>query len=248
VIFPYSPVFCALGSSIMDIVHVYEASRRMTMIEPFTGRAAVDREAFNSIVRELKEQAERELQTEGLNPQDAVYTLELDMLYGGLIQPKRTATPGLFLKSEEDVWAFYKRFEQEFSEAFSPLIVNLPGGVYIETFILKAIVLSHKVELVARELHGRESEAARKGSRSAYWPENKTWMETPVYDQDRLLPGNEVSGPAILESEYTTVVIPPQMMYRVDAYGLGIMSSASESSRLTNNVAAPGAAHSGKAQ
>ncbi len=225
VIFPYSPVFCALGSSIMDIVHVYEASRRMTMIEPFTGRAAVDREAFNSIVRELKEQAERELQTEGLNPQDAVYTLELDMLYGGLIQPKRTATPGLFLKSEEDVWAFYKRFEQEFSEAFSPLIVNLPGGVYIETFILKAIVLSHKVELVARELHGRESEAARKGSRSAYWPENKTWMETPVYDQDRLLPGNEVSGPAILESEYTTVVIPPQMMYRVDAYGLGIMSA-----------------------
>jgi N-methylhydantoinase A/acetophenone carboxylase len=51
-------------------------------------------------------------------------------------------------------------------------------------------------------------------------------METPVYDQDRLLPGNEVIGPAILESEYTTVVIPPQMMYRVDAYGLGIMSAA----------------------
>jgi N-methylhydantoinase A/oxoprolinase/acetone carboxylase beta subunit len=225
VIFPYSPVFCALGSSIMDIVHVYEASRRMTMIEPFTGKAAVDREAFNSVVRELKEQAEQELLTEGLNPQDAVYTLELDMLYGGLIQPKRTATPGLFLKSEEDVWAFYKRFEQEFSEAFSPLIVNLPGGVYIETFILKAIVPSHKVELVARELRGREPEAARKGSRSAYWPESKTWMETPVYDQDRLLSGNEVSGPAILESEYTTVVIPPQMMYRVDAYGLGIMSA-----------------------
>jgi N-methylhydantoinase A/oxoprolinase/acetone carboxylase beta subunit len=37
VIFPYSPVFCALGSSIMDIVHVYESSRRMTFIEPFTG-------------------------------------------------------------------------------------------------------------------------------------------------------------------------------------------------------------------
>ncbi len=162
VIFPYSPVFCALGSSIMDIVHVYESSRRMTMIEPFTGKAVVDREAFNSVVRELKEQAEQELLSEGLNPQDVVYVLELDMLYGGLIQPKRTATPGLFLKSEEDVWDFYKRFEQEFSEAFSPLIVNLPGGVYIETFILKAIVPSHKVDLVARELHGRDPEAARK--------------------------------------------------------------------------------------
>ncbi len=248
VIFPYSPVFCALGSSIMDIVHVYESSRRMTMIEPFTGKAVVDREAFNSLVRGLKEQAEQELLTEGLNPQDAVYVLELDMLYGGLIQPKRTATPGLFLKSEEDVWAFYKRFEQEFSEAFSPLIVNLPGGVYIETFILKAIVPSHKVDLVARELHGRDPEAARKDSRPAYWPGIKGWMETPVYHQDQLLPGNEVAGPAILESEYTTVVIPPEMMYRVDTYGLGIMSSATAPIRLANDAAASSAAHSGKTQ
>ena len=248
VIFPYSPVFCALGSSIMDIVHVYEASRRMTMIEPVTGKAVIDREAFNSVVRELKAQAEQELLTEGLNPQDAVYALELDMLYGGLIQPKRTATPGLFLNSEEDVWAFYKEFEQEFSESFSPLIVNLPGGVYLETFILKAIVPSHKVDLVARELHGRDPQAARKGSRSAYWPEIKAWMETPVYNEDRLLPGNEITGPAILESEYTTVVIPPQVMYRVDAYGLGIMSSASGSSRLADDAAASSVAHSVKAQ
>ncbi|HLI05299.1 MAG TPA: hydantoinase/oxoprolinase family protein [Ktedonobacteraceae bacterium] len=237
VIFPYSPVFCALGSSIMDIVHVYESSHRMTMIEPFTGKAVVDREAFNSVVRELKEQAEQELLAEGLNPQDAVYTLELDMLYGGLIQPKRTATPGLFLKDEDDVWAFYKRFEQEFSEAFSPLIVNLPGGVYIETFILKAIVPSHKVELVAQELNGPEPDAARKGSRPAYWPGQKAWVETPVYDQNRLLPGNEVIGPAILESEYTTVVIPPQMKYRVDAYGLGIMSEVGELARQAHGVA-----------
>jgi len=248
VIFPYSPVFCALGSSIMDIVHVYEASRRMTMIEPFTGKAIVDREAFNSIVRDLKEQAEQELMTEGLNPQDAVYVLELDMLYGGLIQPKRTATPGLFLRNEEDVWAFYKRFEQEFSEAFSPLIVNLPGGVYIETFILKAIVPSHKMELVARELHGRDPEAARKGSRSAYWPGIKAWIETPVYNQDKLLPGNEVAGPAILESEYTTVVIPPQMMYRIDTYGLGIMSAATAPIRHANDAVASSATHSDKTQ
>jgi len=248
VIFHYSPVFCALGSSITDIVRVYESSRRMTIIVPFTGKAIVDREAFNSIVRDLKEQAEQELMTEGLNPQDAVYVLELDMLYGGLIQPKRTATPGLFLRNEEDVWTFYKRFEQEFSESFSPLIVNLPGGVYIETFILKAIVPSHKMELVARELHGRDPEAARKGSRSAYWPGIKAWIETPVYNQDKLLPGNEVAGPAILESEYTTVVIPPQMMYRIDTYGLGIMSAATAPIRHANDAVASSATHSDKTQ
>jgi len=217
------------------------------MIEPFTGKAVVDQDAFNTIVRELKEQAEQELLTEGLDPQDAVYVLELDMLYGGLIQPKRTATPGLFLRNEDDVWAFYQRFEQEFSEAFSPLIVNLPGGVYIETFILKAIVPSHKVELVAMELHGADPEAARKGNRSAYWPAIKEWKETPVYDQDKVLAGNEVAGPAILESEYTTVVIPPNVRYRVDAYGLGIMSATSASEHQTGDAVTSSATGSDKA-
>ncbi len=226
VIFPYSAVFCALGSSIMDIVHVYESSRRMTFIEPFTGRAVVDREAFNAVVRALQEQARQELEAEGLDLNQAIFALELDMLYGGLIHSKRTSTPGLFLNSEEDVWAFYKQFEQEFSESFSPLVVNLPGGVYVDTFVLKAIVPSHKIEMIARELHRPDAGAARKGSRPAYWPAQKAWIETPVYDQERLLPGNELMGPAIVESEYTTVVIPAEMTYRVDAYGLGIMSSA----------------------
>jgi N-methylhydantoinase A len=186
----------------------------------------VDRDAFNQVVAGLKKQAEAELAAEGFDPQDAIYTLELDMLYGGLIHSKRTATPGLFLQDEEDVWKFYKRFEQEFSESFSPLVVNLPGGVYIDTFVLKATVPSHKVDLVARELHEADASAAQKGSRQAYWPGLKAWSETPVYDQTRLLPGNHIQGPAIIESEYTTIVIPSEMSYRVDPYGLGIMSSA----------------------
>ncbi len=106
---------------------------------------------------------------------------------------------------------------------------------------------SHKVELVARELHGPDSEAARKGSRSAYWPEIKEWKETPVYDQDKLLPGNEVPGPAILESEYTTVVVPPEMIYRVDAYGLGIMSSIGASQRQASDAVTSSATGSDKA-
>ncbi|GAC1633175.1 MAG: hypothetical protein NVS4B11_34370 [Ktedonobacteraceae bacterium] len=245
VIFPYSPVFCAFGSSIMDIVHVYESSRRMTFIEPFTGKAVVDRDAFNTVVRNLKEQAEKELLAAGLDPQDALYTLELDMLYGGLIHSKRTATPGLFLQNEEDVWAFYKQFEQEFSESFSPLVVNLPGGVYVDTFVLKAIVPSHKVEMVARQLQGPDPSAAQKGSRSAYWPANKAWSDTAVYDQERLQPGNHIPGPAIIESEYTTIVIPPDMSYQVDANGLGIMSSAT--TRFASDATVSGATAS-KAQ
>ena len=35
------------------------------------------------------------------------------------------------------------------------------------------------------------------------------WLETPVYDFDALAPGQEIAGPAIVESETTTVVLRP---------------------------------------
>ena len=50
VMFPFSPVFCAYGSSIMDVVHLYERSHRMMLLAPLTGAPTVDREAFNAMV------------------------------------------------------------------------------------------------------------------------------------------------------------------------------------------------------
>ena len=225
VVFPYSAVFCAFGSSIMDVMHVYERSRRMTLIEPMTGNVVLDREAFNATVQELVAQARRELTAEGLPADDAVFELELDMLYGGLIHSKRTSTPSLAIEGDEDAWAFYRRFEQEFSEAFSPHVVNLPGGVYIDTFVLKASVPGQRLEMPSYSLEGPAPDAAATGAREAYWPALGGYKATPVFDQQRLRPGNEVRGPALIESEFTTVVIPPEHTYRVDRHGLGILES-----------------------
>jgi N-methylhydantoinase A/acetophenone carboxylase len=225
VVFPYSAVFCAFGSSIMDVMHVYERSRRMTLIEPMTGNVVLDKEAFNATVQELVAQARRELAAEGLPADDAVFELELDMLYGGLIHSKRTSTPALAIESDEDAWAFYRRFEQEFSEAFSPHVVNLPGGVYIDTFVLKASVPGQRLEMPSYSLEGPSPDAAATGAREAYWPALGGYKATPVFDQQRLRPGNEVRGPALIESEFTTVVIPPEHRYRVDRHGLGILES-----------------------
>ena len=222
VIFPFSPVFCAYGSSIMDVVHLYEQSQRMMLIEPVSQKPAVDFEVFNGVVAALVEQARKEVQSEGLPWGDAVLSLELDMLYGGQINSKRTSTPGLALESEDDVWRFYRQFEQEFSEAFSPLVVNLAGGVYIDTFVLRVTVPGKRVELPVRPLAGADASAAKSGSRQAYFGE---WLPTPVYVLDRLAPGNRVSGPAIVESDYTTGVIPPGRRLTIEEHGLGVIEN-----------------------
>lgn len=224
VMFHFSPVFCAFGSSTMDIMHVYEASKKITMLEPGTQKPAEEFGAYNRTVENLVEQARRDLVADGLNPQDAALVLELDMLYGGQFHVKRTLSPRLAVQNVGDVHAVCDAFEKEFSEAFSPFVVNPEGGVFIESFILKAIVPTKKVELPKMKLEGSNASAARKGERPVFWPETKSYTATPIFAYESLRPGNVIDGPAVVEGEYTTLVVPASMTFSVDERGLGILA------------------------
>ncbi len=223
VIFPQAPVFSALGSSVMDIMHVYEQSRRMPFMAPMTEQIVIDRDAFNGVVDELVAKARTDLESEGLGAEEIVFSVELDMLYGGLVHVKRVSSPVLRIESEDDARLVYDAFEKEFSEAFSPHVVNRPGGAYLDGIVLKATVVTEKMALPVHDLQPADPSAARTGSRSAYWPELGERAETVVFAFDSLRPGNTVAGPGIVEMEYSTIVVPPGQQLRIDQHGLGIL-------------------------
>lgn len=225
VVFPAAPVFCAMGSSIMDIVHMYEQSRRMVYMEPMSERLVVDRAQFNSTVQSLIERAKADLASEGLDVADAQYSLELDMLYGGQVNLKRASSPLLQIESDADAVTIYNAFEKEFSEAFSPLVVNKPGGVFLDNFVLRVTVPTWNPEVPEYPMQGADPAAAQIGERQAYWPETKSWVKTPVYQFEHLQAGNVVLGPAVVEAELTTVVIPPEQKFAIDRHGLGILEA-----------------------
>jgi N-methylhydantoinase A/oxoprolinase/acetone carboxylase beta subunit len=223
VIFPFSPVFCAYGSSTMDIMHVYELSKRLTLMEPRTGVLTEDYRAFNGAVERLIEDARRDLTGDGLDPASANFILELDMLYGGQFHVKRALSPRLSIQSAADVTAICDAFEKEFSEAFSPFVVNPEGGVFVDSFVLKAVVPTKKVALPKMALEGSDPGAAFKGERAAYWPDRKDFAATRTYAFEKLRPGNVIEGPSVVEGEYTTLVVPPGMKFTIDEHGLGIL-------------------------
>jgi N-methylhydantoinase A/acetophenone carboxylase len=136
---------------------------------------------------------------------------------------KRALSPRLTLKSADDVRAVCDAFNKEFSEAFSPFVVNPEGGIFIESFIMKAIVTTPKVQLPKMAIEKSDPSAARKGERPAYWPEAGDFRATPIFAYESLRPGNVVQGPAIVEGEYTTMVVPPLMRFSIDERGLGIL-------------------------
>ncbi len=223
VTFPFSPVFCAYGSSTMDIMHVYEVSKKLTLMSPLSQTLTQEYAVFNQTVESLVEQARKDLVGDGLDPSRAGFVLELDMLYGGQFHVKRALSPRMSLHAPEDVQAVCDAFNKEFSEAFSPFVVNPEGGVFVESFILKAIVPTPKVALPKMPLEGRDPAAARKGQRPVYWTEARDFQVTPIFSYEALRPGNVLEGPAVLEGEYTTVVVPPSMRFSIDERGLGIL-------------------------
>jgi N-methylhydantoinase A/oxoprolinase/acetone carboxylase beta subunit len=225
VTFAFSPVFCAFGSSTMDIMHVYEVSKKLTLMEPRTQKITNEFTVFNETVESLIEQARRDLTGDGLNLNDASFVLELDMLYGGQFHVKRALSPLLAVHSTQDVRAICDAFNKEFSEAFSPFVVNPEGGIFIESFILKDIVPTKKIELPKLALEGPSPAAARKAERPVYWPPAKDFRPTPIYTYESLRPGNVIEGPAIVEGEYTTLVVPPALHFTINNRGLGILES-----------------------
>jgi len=57
------------------------------------------------------------------------------------------------------------------------------------------------------------------GTRRVFWPPLMDWAETTVWSGQRLRPGDEIEGPAIIELAHTTVAVAPGQALRADAMG-----------------------------
>jgi N-methylhydantoinase A len=73
---------------------------------------------------------------------------------------------------------------------------------------------------------GSGAEAARKGSRPAYFREAGGFVPTAVYDRRRLGVGDRIAGPAVVEEEGSTLVIGPGASARVAPSGNLVMTLA----------------------
>jgi N-methylhydantoinase A/acetophenone carboxylase len=222
VTFSFAPIFCAFGSSIMDMMHIYEQSKHVVVLDPVKKQLFTDYEEFNSMVRTLQERAYRDFEAEGLPLEKIRWNLELDMKFGGQLNVKRTASPTVFVKNEKDVKAIIDAFIKEYSETFSPLGIYPEGGINVENFVLNASYPVEKYEFKRFELQGIDPEKGRIGQREAFWKENG-FTETAVYKQELLNPGNTIRGPAIIEAEDTTIVLPADRTYRMDEYKNGVI-------------------------
>jgi N-methylhydantoinase A/acetophenone carboxylase len=226
---PYSPVFCAMGSATMDTLHIYEQSRSMFLRE--SGEEAayeIDYDVFNGVVDDLKAKGRRDIESEGYDPDDITYELELDMRFGGQIHVARVGSPRLEVHDESDVEAICDHFIDQYTERFSSYSVTPEHGITVENFALKARVDSPDIDLPTEPVGESTPDPARDGDRDILWADADEYRSTPVFEYDEMRPGMTVEGPAVVDADYTTTAVPEGWTYHLDTYRNGILEQTSD--------------------
>jgi N-methylhydantoinase A/acetophenone carboxylase len=211
---PYSSVFSAFGSSTTDLLHMYPKHVQITLCDG--ADYLTDYGGFNQVVKENMEFARRDIQGEGFSVDDAFFTL--DLLGDEELSGARISMENLFLQSSSDV----QRICKEFRKA----IGSQAKKVAISTIILNAVVPMPHFELKKKPLASPDPTRALKTKRSVFWSPEVGPIATPIYERDRLSPGNLVVGPAIVEARDTTYVIPADRSLYIDELSHGIIKEA----------------------
>ncbi len=204
-------VWCAFGAVASDILHVDE---RVEIT-----RSPFDSARVSALFAELKGRGAAQLERDGVSPDRQRFSFSVDMRHRGQINEVEVELPGGAL-AQSDLTALQRAFVERYELLYGKGS-SLPGAVLeIVTFRSRASAELPKPRLGELALAGEVPDpTASRRPRSIYWAELGESAESAIYDGASLHPGNRVAGPAVIETEATSVVVHPSQECRVDRYG-----------------------------
>ncbi len=209
VLVPENPgVLCALGLLVADL----RADFGRTFITPC---ARPDLDAMNRAFGELERQAAAWLSRERPRPEDSTLQRSADMRYVGQDYELAVPVPAGSLDRLQTA-SLVESFHAEHERVHGYASPDVP--VEIASLRLVANAKVSKPHFDRQETTGPDPWRALAGDRQVYFEEAGGFVECPVYDRRRLLPGNCLQGPAILEQMDSTTVILPGQRGEVDPY------------------------------
>lgn len=109
-------------------------------------------------------------------------------------------------------------FESLYARLYGEAAAYREAGIECVTFGVDATAKTVQPELARLPLAGADASHARKGARPVFWSRAAGFSESPLYDGDRLGPGNRLAGPAVVEYPGTTLLVLAGWTAEVDPY------------------------------
>src|SRR5450631_1068914 len=203
---PVAALYSAFGMFAMDIGQDYARS--------FVGRTNnIDLDTINRVYAELEAEAQTAFKQHGVLPDKVIlkrsadlryigqfHEVEVDMAGGKITREAVDATAAGFTRKHEELYTFAMPWK----------------AVEILTLRLKATTPNAPFALPQVAKGDADPKPALKRRRTCRF--NGRDVDTPIYDGEKVLAGNVISGPAIIEETTTTVVIPAAYVCSVDKY------------------------------
>jgi N-methylhydantoinase A len=209
-IFATSPVFSAFGAAAADVIRTRVMSCQYIL--------PANPDVINRRLDDIEKEMKTAMTGEGFKPNQVEFRRFFTMRY-------RRQTAGVEMPLAWDrfdarrVAAIQAAFESKYEELYGVGAGYTKAGIEISEIRVDAVGKVSKPRLSARRKSRGDARAARKGKREIFFarPARK-FIDTPVYDYERLAAGAGVRGPAVIELPFTTTLIPPDHRVTVDPH------------------------------
>ena len=210
-----SSIFCATGMLLSDLRHDYVRSYN-ALLTKTTLPVLLD------LCREMKEEGNQQLLSEGIAPDKIQHSFSSDMRYVGQYHE-------INISITEKELAFgrldniNKRFHQTHDRLYGYSLENTNSAIEIVNLRASSLGLTQKPRFRQRKYEGTGTREAVIQERMVYIPGKKKFETIEVWDGDRLQKGKEITGPTVIEQVNTTIFVPSHYKFLTDDFGNFIM-------------------------
>jgi N-methylhydantoinase A len=166
----------------------------------------------NRLLDDMAQEGRKVLESSGLDPREIRYQRTADLRYIGQGHEVSVALPDGVLGAGD-----LPRIGAEFERTYESLYGRKGPDVPLEVINWRVVASGPRPDMNLKLPHGSAKGGdARKGSRLAFFPETKAYVETVIYDRYALEPGMQFTGPAIVEERESTLIVGARGRARVD--------------------------------
>jgi N-methylhydantoinase A len=217
IITPFSAVFSAFSSSRMDVGHLYHQRVDLSL------EKQDDLSALAPPVASMRKNAMKDMRGEGFSPDQVTLGLELFV---------KGAVNGTAVRLNAEVSFFEHPAEsiKVITQARELLIaagqVN-PERLILSTVSLRAQAAVPHYKIAEYPAVLKDSAYVKKGERQVFLDATEGVHTIPVYEWKLMGNGHRIFGPALIESEHTTLLISPGWGLEVDRYNNAFLEKLS---------------------
>ena len=215
----WAAAFSAFGCGAADFEYRYDQTTNIDIDADISRSeaAATAGEQLTDIWTNLEEKVVAEFTNSEVGREDIEFQYNILGQYQGQLNALDIESPVSRVDTAEKLDELLETFEDEYRRHYSEEARSPELGHTVTQASVRGVHDVVKPEIPTETPVGPDPpEDAYKEPRESYW--DGEWLETEILDLRSLQPGNELTGPAVLEGAATTFVLPPGYETRLDEH------------------------------